>query len=127
MITTFEQWKENGYLYSMINSWISDRLIKRIFDEAKSIGIDIEKAKHKWIPINKKIESCNKLIGNRVLIKSELGCTHIGKLKKVYVAENELNKNNICYNAILSWYDDNGQCIDESFDKIIAYQLLPTD
>jgi len=125
MITTYAQWKENDYLYPMVNTYLSDRLIKQIFDAGKRIGIDSEKSKHKWIPIVQNTESYDKLIGKRVLIKSALGCTNIGRLKEVSM--NGLNKKDICYIPVFYWYDDDNNKIDESFDKIIAYQLLPTD
>ena len=33
-----------------------------------------------------------------------------------------------CYISVYHhWFDDKGEKIDESFDEIVAYQLLPTD
>ena len=119
MITTYAQWKENDYLYPMVNTYLSDRLIKQIFDAGKKIGIDSEKSKHKWISVLLNDEKYEKLIGKRVFIKSELGCTNIGRFNK----ESSIINGVSCYH----WYDDNGDIIDESFDKIIVYQLLPTD
>jgi hypothetical protein len=125
MMTTYEQWKENDYLYPMVHTYLSDRLIKQIFDAGKKIGVDSEKSKHKWIPVVRNTEEYDKLVGKRVFIKSELGCTNIGCLKEISM--NGLDKNNICYIPVFYWYDDDNNKIDESFDKIIAYQLLPTD
>lgn len=118
-MTTYEQWKENDYLYPMIHIYVSDRLIKQIFDAGKKIGIDSEKSKHKWIPVPLDDEEYEKLDGKRVFIKSELGCTQIGKFKKEQSMTNFITR--------YHWYDDNDEVIDESFDEIVAYQLLPTD
>ena len=126
MITTYAQWKENDYLYPMVNTYLSDKLIKQIFDAGKKIGIDFEKSKHKWIPVPRYSEECKKLLGKRVLVKSFLGCINIGRLKEEQV-EDSCEKE-FCYISVYHrWYDDEGKKIDESFDKIIAYQLLPTD
>lgn len=117
MIKNYEDWATMDDLYMLLHTYVSDRLLKRLFDAGKKAGIESEQEKHKFIPIPLDDEEYEELDGRRVFIKSESGRTRIGLFKKEVPRINCITRYN--------WYDDNGEIIDESLDEIIAWQPLP--
>lgn len=55
MIKTYEDWAAMDDLYMLLHTYVSDNLLKQLFDAGKKAGIELEQKKHKWIPITEKL------------------------------------------------------------------------
>ena len=55
MIKNYEDWAAMDDLYMLLHTYVSDKLLKQLFDAGKKAGIESEQEKRRWIPTTERL------------------------------------------------------------------------
>jgi hypothetical protein len=98
MIKNYEDWASMDDLYMLLHTYVSDKLLKQLFDAGKKAGIESEKEKHRWIPVTERLPEDDEQILTKSRDGSILMMFYYKKQFCLYI-----DGQNCCANDIIVW------------------------